>query len=436
MNYKDQTWLIVDNSGLSTELAIRLAREVGTILYFTEWKQGGFASSNEQQMGTGLPGVTRIQNLNAYVDAAVRAAIKGEKQPISLWIFTWCYDADLQVLLRNLGCNVFGSGKGEQLELDRIGLKKILAKEGLPVGKHKILTGFDELIKYAQTPGLPVQYVKIPGRYRANSETFRMENYQDRKDYIEVLKPDFGAYEKKVPVISEDEIPDCVEVGIDMQICGDKFPEIVSIGCEEKDVGYCMIMKPYKDLPKEITIVTDKLKPLFKYFNYAGDFSDEIRIGKDEVPYLMDCTCRSPNPASFSRYFEATNLAEVFYETAKGNPVSYKKPHKFYLEILIKSDWAKEHWQMVDVDPAFRDNYFFERLAIVDRKMYVIPHQIKLNDVGSMVVGGNTLDECYDKAEEVKKALKGSDLDVLMGCIESFKKTIEKMDKLGLNFFD
>jgi len=48
----------------------------------------------------------------------------------------------------------------------------------LAVNKGETLKGFDELIKYLQTPDLPVQYVKLDGKYRANSETFRVENYE------------------------------------------------------------------------------------------------------------------------------------------------------------------------------------------------------------------------------------------------------------------
>ena len=434
--YKDLSCLIIDNSGLSVELAIAMSKSFGKVYYFTEWKQGGFASSNEQQIGTGIDGVVRISSMNEYVRSAVQAKLNNTKQPIDLWIFTWVYDADMQALLRDIGCNVFGAGYGEQIELDRIGLKKLLKAVGLPVIPFKQLEGFDNLITYLQTPGLDTQWVKIPGNYRANSETFKVENYAERKDYIALLKIDFGEAASKIPIICDENMPDMIEWGIDMQICGDKFPSIVSAGIEDKDAGYLNVMKPYKDLPKELTIVTDKLASTFKHFNFNGNFADEIRIGKDKVPYLIDITSRSPFPPSFLQIFAYRNLAKIYNEVANGNPVDPDTKFKYYMEVSIKSEWAKDHWQMVSVAPEFRQYFFFQRLAVVDGNMYIVPHQIKLNDVGSMVVGGNSVEECFKKAAEVEKELKGSDLTISMSCIEYFKKTMDKMSELDLNFFN
>ena len=182
--YPDKTVLIVDNE-LSTELALWLTRDFGMVLYWSSWNQGGFASSNEQQVGVGIEGVTRINDLDEYIMACYKAKMAGEPMPVDLFIFTWVYDAGKQDFLKELGCNVFGSGRGEQLELDRIALKKVLKQQGLPVGKHKILKGIDELIEYLKTVKV-TQYVKLPGRYRANSETFRAENYEDRKDFLDL----------------------------------------------------------------------------------------------------------------------------------------------------------------------------------------------------------------------------------------------------------
>ena len=431
--YADKTVLIVDNE-LSTELARWLAKDFGTVLYWSSWNQGGFASSNEQQIGVGIEGVTRINDLDEYILACLNAKLADKPMPIDLFIFTWVYDAGKQNLLKALGCNVFGSGDSESLELDRISLKKVLKQQGLPVGKHKILKGIDELIEYLKTVKV-TQYVKLPGRYRENAETFRAENYEDRKDFIDLLKIEFGAIYNQIPIISEDEIPDAIEIGTDVFTCNGEYPEIIMSGCEQKDAAYLAVIKPYKDLPKELTIINDKFSEVFKYFEFCGSSSNEARFQKDKVGYVMDMTQRNAFPPSFTQLYGYTNIAEMYMETALGHITNPKSKFKYYMELLIKSDWAEDHWQRVEVSEKYRDNFFFERLTVVDGQMFIVPHDIKLKDVGSLVVGADTLDELYELAVDISKELKGSDLTVATECIEKFKGEIDKMKSFGLNIF-
>ena len=432
--YPDKTVLIVDNE-LSTELARWLTRDFGTVLYWSSWNQGGFASSNEQQVGVGIEGVTRINDLDEYIMACYKAKMAGEPMPVDLFIFTWVYDAGKQDFLKELGCNVFGSGRGEQLELDRIALKKVLKQQGLPVGKHKILKGIDELIEYLKTVKV-TQYVKLPGRYRANSETFRAENYEDRKDFLDLLKIEFGAVCNQIPIISEDEITDVVEIGLDPFTCSGKYSDILMGGCEQKDQAYLAVVKSYKEFPKELLETIEKLEEPLKYFEYNCQFSNEVRIGKDKKSFVMDMTCRFPFPPHMTQLYGYENIAEMYMETALGNVVAPKSRFRYYMELLIKSDWAENHWQKVDVPEKYRDNFFFERLTIVDGQMFIVPHGIKLKDVGSLVVGADTLDELYKLAIDINKELKGSDLTIATECIEKFKHDIEKMEEFDLNIFE
>ena len=433
--YPDKSVFIVDTCGLFTELARWLVRDFKTVYYWTESKQGGFAHSNQEYIGYGIKGVTHVDDINIYINKAIQEKLDGKEHSIDLWVFTWVYDAGRQAILRTLGCNVFGSGYAEALELDRIGLKDVLEKSKLAVGKHKNLKGFDELIKYAQTPDLPVQYVKLPGKFRANSETFRMENYLDRKDYIEKLKLDAGEVGTLFDIVSEDEMPDMVEVGIDPTTVDGKYPEIVLCGVEDKDAGYLGIYLPYADLPKEIKEVSDKMEGALKYFGYRGDISNEMRIGKEKIPYVVDITARSPLPPSFLKLFACKNIAKILMETAKGNLVNPEHEFKYYIEISIKSEWAKLHMQHVDVPDEVRDNFFFERLCVIHDDMYVIPHQIELDDVGSVVCGADTIEELFKKVEKIGKQLKGSDLDIALDSLHKFEKVMKELDELKINFY-
>ena len=424
--------LIIDN-GSSVELARRLVPFFDQVYYYSEWKQGGFPHSKNYQVGVGIPGVTRVKNLDEYILANIVAKEQGKPLPISLFIFTDVYNGDKQVLLDHFGFNVFGSRYGEELELDRDGLKKLLKHLGLPVGPYKSLKGLDAVADYLKTH--ENQYIKL-STFRGDTETFAALNFKDRENYIDSLKADLGALKNQLSFMSEDELPDMIEVGVDLQVCDGKYPEVIMGGVEIKDCGYASIIKPYREFPKEITIVTDKLAPTFKHFNYRGNFSNEIRIGKDKQPYLMDSTTRNGNPPEFTQMFAYENLAETYMQTAMGNPVSPKSKFKYYCELIIKSAWGEKNEQYVEIDEKFRDNFFFKNLTIIDNEMYIIPHQIGMQECGSVVAGGNTIDEAFAAVEKIGKELKGSELSIPFDKIDNMHKEMEEMDKLGLNFFN
>ena len=422
---------IYDN-GSTVELARWMAKAGHTVYYFSEWRQGGFPHASDAIMGENIEGVTRVKSYDDYVLRCVKAKESGQPLPIDLWIFTDCYEADKQVLVQYLGFDVYGSRRGAEIELDRLALKKLLKFLDLPVGPFDNPKTFDELIDYLKEH--EKQYVKI-STYRGDTESFYAINYKDREDYIDSLKVDMTRAESMLTFISEDELPDKVETGIDIDICGNKFAEIVSAGIEEKDTGYLTRIIAYKDLPKEITIVTDKMAKYFESVGYRGQFANEIMIGKDKKPYLMDATCRRGFPNTFTQIFAYKNFDNIYQEVAKGNPLSPETEFKYYCELVIKSDWAEKHPVFVEVPKKYRDNFFFKQFTIIEGGIYVIPHRIGMKEIGSVVAGGNTIDETFKNVEKIGRMLVSSECSINYACIDRFKDTIKEMDEYEINFF-
>lgn len=425
------TYFIYDN-GSSVELARWLAKMGHDVFYFSEWRQGGFPHATDAIMGENIKGVTRVKSFDEYSLVCIKAKENGEEIPIDTWIFTDCYDADKQALLEHFGFNVYGSRYGAEIELDRLALKKLLKYFKLPVGRYGNPKTFDELIAYLKEN--EKQFVKI-STYRGDTESFQALNYKDKADYIDSLKVDMSKSESMLTFISEDELPDKVETGIDLDVCGDKYPEIISAGIEEKDMGYLTVMMKYVDLPEPIKIVTDKLSAYFKDVNYNGAFANEIRIGKDGKPYMMDATCRRGFPNTFTQIFAYKNLDKIYSEVAKGNPLSPETDFKYYCELIIKSDWAEKHPQYIDIPPEHRDNFFFRQCTIINGDLYVIPHRIGIQEIGSVVAGGNTVEEAFANVQKIGEQLKSSDAKVCFNCIDNFRETIKQMKSFDLNIF-
>ncbi len=423
---------MVIDGGASVDLAKALVPSFDKVYYFSEWTQGGFPHSRNYQVGVGIEGVERVSNLDEYILKNIIAKENGQEPPISLFVFTDVYSADKQALLEHLGFNVFGSRYADELELNREGLKDLLKRIGLPVGEYKVLKGLDEVAKYLKTH--EDQYIKL-SRFRGDAESFHADNYKDRENYLDSLKTDLGIMGKEMNFISEDALPDCVEIGVDLQTVNGQYPEIVMGGCEIKDAGYCSIIKPYKDFPKEVTIVTDKLSDVFRHFGYKGAFSDEIRIGKDKVPYLIDITARQPFPPTFTQLFAYINMAEIFMETARGNLVNPEHEFKYYCELIIKSSWAEKNEQYVEVPKGHEQHFFFKNYTIVNGEMYILPHQIGMEEIGSVVAGGNSIEEAFAQVEKIGKELKGSEIHIPFDKIDKMREEIKLMDKFGVNIF-
>jgi len=427
-----QSYFIVDN-GSSTELARWLAKMGHTVYYFTEWRQGGFPHASDAIMGENIPGVTKVQYIDVYVKMCLQAKEEGNPMPIDTWIFTDCYDGDKQELLEYMGFDVYGSRMGgAEIELNRLALKALLKHVGLPVGRYGNPKTFDELIEYLKKNDN--QFVKI-STYRGDTESFQALNYKDRADYLDSLKVDMVKSESMLTFISEDELPDKVETGIDLDVCNGNFPEVISAGIEEKDTGYLTVIMKYADLPEPIKKVTDKLAPYFKSVGYNGAFANEIRIGEDQEPYMMDATCRRGFPNTFTQLYAYKNVDKVYSEVAKGNPLSPEHKFKYYCELVIKSSWAEHHPLYVNVPKKYRDNFFFKQFTILNGDIYVIPHRIGMQEIGSVVVGADTIDEVFEKVQEVGKMLESSEIKINYDCINKFKDTIEKMKEYKINIF-
>jgi len=90
-----------------------------------------------------------------------------------------------------------------------------------------------------------------------------------------------------------------------------------------------------------LTSFGDAIAPTLKQAGYRGFFSEEIRVGKDKIPYMNDLCTRMPSPPG-DLYLEMyDNLADIIWECAGGRIVEPVYKHKFGIQAMIYADWAK-----------------------------------------------------------------------------------------------
>lgn len=391
---------LVYDYGMYVELARRLAKDFKKVYYYSEWKNC-YPTSKPAMVGYGIeeetPNFEKILDFYKYVDKS------------DIVIFPDIYNGDLQLYLENKGKTIWGSRRGEDMEMMRYGMYDWLNRHDVTTHEYERIKGIPDLRDYLEKN--EYQHVKV-SRYRGDMETFYSENYNLIEPKIDEIENNLGPQKYIQEFIVEENLPDCVEMGYDGYNINGDFPSKTIFGLELKDAFYVGEFRNQNDLPKPVLDINNDLKPLLKEYSYKGFFSTEIRVGSNNIPYLIDSTCRCGNPPSdvYMEMFE--NISEIIYYGANDiliDPISNKK---FGMELMIKSKWAENHWQPIQFDPEYRNNIKIKNLAIINGEYYAVPQTYGLVEFAGVVVIENSIEGCIDKMMEVCESIKGFNIKI------------------------
>lgn len=415
MDFKDKTVMIIDN-GLFIELAITLSKSFGKVYYHTPWVNA-FPQSNTRIVGVGVPGIERC---NDYWDV---------KDEVDLWVFPDIYCGGLQLELESQGKRVWGSRKGDELELYRPETKKHLKSLGVNIGSYKVITGMENLREYLKANDN--QYVKV-STTRGDMETFKAKNYNLVEPKLDELEYKLGAKKSMMQWVVEDAIPEAVEVGYDGYTIDGEFPKHAMAGIEIKDKSYLGIFKEYDKMPKQIKDVNSKVAPTLKEYGYKNFFCCEMRITKDGTPWVIDPMCRFGSPPGELVQNMYSNLAEILWYGAEGVLVEPKAAAKFGAEVLIHSSWADKNWQPIEFPMELRDQYKFRNLTIIDGKYYVAPQGVGLPEIGAVVAQGDTKEEAIKKCKEYCEQIEGYYIECYPDSLDDATEEEAKLKEFGI----
>lgn len=396
-----KTVCVVDN-GLFVELAVTLAKSFGRTLYATNWIST-FPRSNALRLGAGIPGIERVNSIDDVEDI------------VDCWVFPDIFQGPLQERLRRRGARVWGSGRGEALELERAKSKKWLANLGLPVGPYEVVTGMKELRRYLKEHD--DQFVKI-SRTRGDMETFRSPHYRLIEPRLNELEHGLGPVAEEQEFVVEESIEARLEVGFDGFAVDGLYPGRALHGVEAKDSGYIGRVVPYGSLPGPLKFVNAKMAPLFEAMKYRGFWSSEIRVAKDNTPYLIDPCCRMASPPGELYLHLIENLADVIWAGSAGEMVQPKWRHPWGAQIVLKSPWAEQNWQPVDFPQELREHVKLHYLTMVGDRHYFVPQHVEMPEIGSVVAGGDTKEAAIKAVTEIAKQIEGYDIDYKVEALE------------------
>jgi hypothetical protein len=394
-SFRDKSALVIDN-GLFTHCAIKLAESFGKVWYHTPWVNA-FPKSNGTLPGDGLDEIKRVNYWEDYVDRA------------DIVVFPDVMFGPLQTLLVRMGKRVWGSRRGERLELDRWWFKKFAKSLNMPVAETHLIIGVDALVRFLKTHK---NYWIKTSTYRGDFETFKSKTYEHVKPRLDKLISELGEKGRIYRFIVEKDIPAIVELGYDGPCVDGQFPRVGAFGKEKKDAGYIGIAKAYTSFPEPIKWVNEKLSDYLRQMEYRGFNSSEIRSTREPVTdtqpeqfenfdviwhlgekvpntdfyaYATDPCCRMASPPGEGYIEWFSNWAEIIWHGSEGKVIDPEPIGRYAAEIMLHSSFADQHWQPVVFPEEQRQWVKLRNCCKIEGVYSAVPQAVGLPEIGAVV---------------------------------------------------
>jgi hypothetical protein len=414
-NLSNKSILVVDN-GLFCEMARTLAQSFGKV-YYCYPSPAAFPTLNAAMIGYGFEGVTLAKDPFDVIDTVDMV----------------CYPdigfGSQQDYLRERGMPVWGAGKAEELELDRVKTYELMEKYGYPVQEYAVVTGMDALRDYLKTH--KKVFVKV-SRYRGSFETFYSPSYAMIEPRLDDIETNLGSFKYILDFIIEDEIPNCAEVGIDSWCINGQFPDKVLNGIEEKGEAYAGMIQSWDSLPEPMTRFENMLCREGVLKNYMGFWSAEKRMDKHLVPWMIDVCARAPSPPNEAYQENTKNFPEIIWAGAHGEMVQPIYEKKFVAQIVMDSSWSEKHEQPISF-PASNRRWVKLRNAVKINGQHRCIPQVIDSSIGSVIGLGDSLAEAMAMAREVGSSVSGYQISVKTEPLDKIKQKVDLAASFGIS---
>lgn len=418
-NLKNKSVLIVDN-GLFVEIAPRLARDFGQVMYYMPWANA-YPRSASTVVGEGLDGVERVLSFWDRVPDA------------DVVVFPDLYFADWQwICAEKFDKPVWGHRDAELLELDRQGTRELQEKLGLPAPGTDFIEGVDALAEYLEKPENENKWVKLSA-FRGDGETWHHECWETSETYLNHFRDRVGALSEDYSFMVEDHI-EGIEIGYDGWTVRGEWPSGTYWGFEIKDHAYVGQFSPYSELPAAVHRVNEAFSPLLKREKATGFLSFEFRMGRDGEPYLIDPCLRNGSPP-FEVTMEAyDNIAEIIWEGAHGRMTEPKPLGKYTAMALIHCPFALTGWVPITCPPDVRRWLKLRNAAVINDRLYHVPVGGEMPEIGAVVAVADDLEEAKELVAERAEQVKGYQLSIKVEALVDTEEEIEEAREYGVKW--
>lgn len=301
--------------------------------------------------------------------------------------------------------SVWGSGRGEKIEADRIFLKQLIEAVGLPVNPYKIVKGITALKEYIKKS--PNKYVKL-NIFRGDCESFFAKDLEyNRADFIR-MEVALGPMAEETMFICEEPIDTDVEVGYDGFFNGKDYADKCFCGVEWHKNLYVAKVFNYEDLPEPIFETMEALAPVLEKMDFRGAISTEEKIVDFKKHYLLDICSRLPAPLSALYPVMIKNWPEFVYRTGLKEDCPLDINAKYVGCFALTSMRGLQEYLPIGLKKADRDKVRLQSVCMLDGKY----HGVKGNETLAVLIAeGDTKEEVLEKIKDYSKLVDAPGLD-------------------------
>ena len=415
--YSTKSVCVPDN-GIFSELARTLAKSFGKVWYTSPWVSG-FPGSAQLEISEGMVEVERIDDILEVV------------HDCDLFVFPDIYQGTAQTYLASLGKRVWGSRKGDELEIYRKDAKKHFARLGIPQGEYKAVQGMNAVRTYIKAHDGEKLWIK-GNKARGDFETFCVEGSDLGKNKLDDIEARLGPVASTMTFIIEKNITDSIDLAIDTHCILGAYPSVAVLGTEEKGECYVGVVKPWMGMPPQLRDMYERLSETFKEYGYRNFLSLESRAKGKQI-ILGDPCCRAGSPPLELQLNWITNLPRVFWEGAEGRMVDPVYDGRYGVELIVHSDWADKHPLLVDFPMKLRDKIKFRYQTEFDGKTWILPQGAGPR-IAAIVAHGDSLDACIEECTDISAQLKGTQIESFTRSFPIIKDKMHTLAQWGIDF--
>lgn len=422
MDLSSKSVVVLDHS-MFMELALRLARDgFGTVYYVDPTWEQARARIDHAITGDGFSEIVRVKEIWDVIEK------------VDCAVFPDTYHSGMQdIIERKMGVPVWGGRKADNLELNKIGFRKIQEELGMAVPDYQIVHGLEALRDFCKDPENDDHWIKITPQFRGNRETFHHVNYQQSRSILDEIGLDFNIVQDVLTFLCEKTIKADLEGGLDTYTVDGEHPSIAVQGYESKDLCYFAVVQPYAQIPKEITGPSDALWPVLKERRCRQFISSEVKIPEAGREIMLEPTIRLPSPAGEEQMELYGNLPEIIYEGAQGRLVEPEITAHFACEAMVEHKGNKDRFRSIQVPGSVRRWIKLYDTVQIGDTLGIAPGS---ECIGAVVGIGDTPQEALDHLKENAEAIKDQDVIIHTEALAGILQEIEEAQSQGVKFTD
>lgn len=412
---KDITCLFIDHT-LFLPLALRLGQTYKRVLYSTPWEKA-FPLVEDCVIGDGFEEVERCDDYWQAVD-------NGE---VDLVVCPDVMHAGLQLHFEKLGIPVWGSRKGDALEMNRDKFLRVLKDVGLDVPPYERVVGTTALADHLRDK--EDVYIKI-SKYRGTTETKHFRSWALDQTLIYKLAIKFGPCREQIPFLVFYAIDTDIELGGDTYGVDGLWPSIMLQGYEWKDKGYFSAVTDKEKMPEDVLNVLEAFSPFLAQNRYRNQWSMEIRKTEDKA-YFIDATCRAPSPATGSQIIAWSNFPEIIWAGANGELADPVPDCQFTAECVLTLKRQKGEWGETEIPAKLAPWMKLANCCCVDGVIGFPPDDEP--EIGWLLAKGDTPEETVEQMK-THAAMLPDGVEAHLTSLVDLLKEIQEAEKQGIEF--